>query len=38
MKIALELLHEVVDRVMAAEVDGLTGAVHGERTPARKKA
>ncbi len=30
-----ELLHEVVDRVMAAEVDGLTGATHGERTPAR---
>ncbi|MEJ7604664.1 MAG: IS256 family transposase [Kofleriaceae bacterium] len=30
-----ELLHEVVDRVMAAEVDGLTGAAHGERTLAR---
>ena len=30
-----ELLHDVVDRVMAAEVDGLTGAAHGERTPAR---
>ena len=30
-----ELLHEVVDRVMAAEVAGLTGAAHGERTLAR---
>jgi len=30
-----ELLREVVDRVMAAEVDGLTGAAHGERTLAR---
>jgi len=30
-----ELLHDVIDRVMSAEVDGLTGAAHGERTPER---
>ncbi len=30
-----ELLHDVVDRIMAADVDGLTGAAHGERTPER---
>lgn len=30
-----ELLHDVVDRIMAADVDGLTGAGHGERTAAR---
>lgn len=30
-----ELLHDVVDRIMAADVDGLTGAGHGERTPER---
>lgn len=30
-----ELLHDVVDRVMSAEVDGLTGAAHGERSPER---
>jgi putative transposase len=29
------LLHEVVDQVMSAEVDTLTGAGHGERTPER---
>jgi len=29
------LLHEVVDQVMRAEVDGLAGAGHGERTPER---
>jgi putative transposase len=29
------LLHEVVDQVMSAEVDGLTGAAHGIRTPER---
>ena len=30
-----ELLHDVVDRIMGAEVDALTGAVHGARTPER---
>lgn len=30
-----ELLHDVVDRVMASEVDALTGAGHGARTPER---
>jgi putative transposase len=30
-----ELLHEVIDQVMAAEVDGLTGAAHRERSPER---
>jgi len=29
------LLHEVVDQVMSAEVDGLTGAAHGIRSPER---
>ncbi len=30
-----ELLHDVVDRIMAADVDALTGAAHGERTSER---
>ncbi len=30
-----ELLHDVVDRVMSADVDGLTGAGHSERSPER---
>jgi transposase-like protein len=30
-----ELLHDVVDRIMGAEVDGIAGAGHGERTPER---
>lgn len=30
-----ELLHDVVDRIMGAEVDALAGAAHGERTPGR---
>lgn len=30
-----ELLHDVVDRIMAADVDALTGAAHGARTPER---
>ena len=30
-----ELLHDVVDRIMASEVDGLAGAGHGERSPER---
>lgn len=29
------LLHDVVGRIMAADVDGLTGAAHGARTPER---
>jgi transposase-like protein len=30
-----DLLHDVVDRIMASEVDGLAGAGHGERSPER---
>ena len=30
-----DLLHDVIDRVMSAEVDGRTGAGHSERTPER---
>ena len=30
-----DLLHDVVDRIMAGEVDGLAGAAHGERSPER---
>ena len=30
-----ELLHDVVDRIMSADVDGLVGAAHGERSPER---
>ena len=30
-----ELLHDVVDRIMAGEVDALAGAGHGERSPER---
>lgn len=29
------LLHEVIDQVMAAEIDALAGAGHGERSPER---
>lgn len=30
-----DLLHDVVDRIMASEVDGRAGAGHGERSPER---